>query len=445
MDLIDALDLLWDKQRHPAQNPIPRATRLTLLDTAAVIVNGLAAQTIQNYAANNASLEPGSLHFPGLNQPLAVHSLISVLAAAAPWNELVEGYAKAHGRPALHVVPLCIGLGLSRRATLDQVLRALMEGYEIGARFGEAYAVPPGEHVDGTWGTVAATVSACRLLKANRAQTQGAINAALCQMTRSLFAPVEAGAESRLLYSGLSAIKGLQLAVAAKAGLHGPAKLERPSGDHQQRWPTPPDFKIRSSLAIEESYVKLYPGARHLHYCMQAALNWRTNHGYEAERQLSEQELPKIITITTYPEAATYCDQAEPSNRIQAQFSLQYATCICLLTGSAHPTNFNQANLKQPEIAILLSRTKLQTDPRRSGRWATLSVTDHRGITSHAEGINLKGDPSNPLTTTDRIQKAQQLMAGTLGSAATEQFVHHWLEGNLSEQLIPSTMISQKD
>ncbi len=440
--LVEALNGVWDHSHQPSEKPIIRATRLVLIDTAAAIVNGLAEATMQDYAQNNAILEQGNLHFPGIKQALNMHGLISVLSASASWNELVEGHAKSHGRPALHVVPLCISLGLRREASLDQILHALMAGYEIGARLGEAYAVPRGEHVDGTWGTVAATVSACRLLQNSREQTQGAINAALCQMSRSLFAPVESGAKSRLLFSGLSANKGLQIAVGAKAGLHGPAELSRPSADHQQRWPIAPDFTIRTSFAIENNYVKLYPGARHLHYCMEAALNWRKSQGFDPKRPLSEKDLPKQITITTYPEAARYCDQPHPGNPIQAQFSLQYASCICLLTGRTDPNIFDHSQLTNPETSLLLNRIRLQTDKHRSGRWARLRITDRQGKTSHAESTTLKGDPGNPLTTAERIKKAEQFMEGHLGTDTAARLIDHWLKGNLDEKLIPGTVLT---
>ncbi len=435
--LVDALGALWDDQQRPSQHPIIKATRLVLLDTAAAIVNGLAESKIQAYAQNNAILEQGYLHFPGVKQSLSMHGLISVLSTAAPWNELVEGHATSHGRPALHVVPLCIGLGLSRSASLHQILQAVMEGYEIGARLGEAYAVPRGEHVDGTWGTVAATASACRLLGNSHGQTQGAINAALCQMSRSLFAQVDSGAESRLLASGLSALKGLQLAIGAKAGLHGPAELSQPAGDHEQRWPIAPDFRIRPTCAIENGYIKLYPGARHLHYCMEAALEWRRSQGLDPERHLSEEQLPRTITITTYPEAAKYCDKAQPKNRIQAQFSLQYATCICLLKGRTDPSIFNQTELTEPDLSLLLSRTKLQIDDQQNGRWASLHTTNKQGKMHHSESSTLKGDPGNPLTQADRIKKARQLMEGHLGKNTTERLIEHWLEGNVHQKLIP--------
>ena len=221
--LVDALGALWDDQQRPSQHPIIKATRLVLLDTAAAIVNGLAESKIQAYAQNNAILEQGYLHFPG-SQTIPEHAWPDQRAFDSSTMERT-------GRGPCNVTrKACSARGAALHrpwtqssASLHQILQAVMEGYEIGARLGEAYAVPRGEHVDGTWGTVAATTSACRLLENSHGQTQGAINAALCQMSRSLFAQVDSGAESRLLASGLSAVKGLQLAIGAKAGLHGPA------------------------------------------------------------------------------------------------------------------------------------------------------------------------------------------------------------------------------
>ena len=435
--LSESINAQWKRDQTTEKQSIIQATRFVLLDTCAVIINGLSSDLIQDYSKNNANLERGHLHFPGIQQTLSVHGLINVLSAAAPWNELVEGNAKTHGRPALHVVPISLGLGLSLQSTLDQILQAILQGYEIGSRFGEAYSVPPGEHVDGTWGTIAATVAACTLLKTTPEQTRGAINGALCQMSRSLFAPVEAGSYSRLLYSGLSAQKGLQLAIAARAELHGPSRPGRPSSDHQQRWPLAPDFTVRPKFAIEESYVKLYPGARHLHYGMDAALHWRQSHGYRAKEPLKQQDFPSTITIETYSEAIKYCNQSQPSNRIQAQFSLQYATCICLLTGDTSTNIFDQSCLQHPDLAILMSRTKLLANDHQAGRWAALNLTDQQGRSSRAESRPLKGDPGNPLSIDDRITKARRLLEDHLETGWADHLVSHWLKGDLSDGPIP--------
>lgn len=438
VNLINELTSLWTKQINTNQNTIARTARLILIDTSAVIIDGLSSPKIQRLVHNNAALTSGNLQFPGLKKPQVLHDLINVLSAAATWNELVEGNAKSHGRPALHVVPISIALGITKRLSLGRILLALLQGYEVGARFGEAYSVPEGEHVDGTWGTVAATISACQLLDASGEQTQGAVNAALCQMSRSLFAPVEAGATSRMLYPGLAAIRGLQLAVAATADLHGPELLGVPSNDHQQRWPSEPYFQVKEPLLIEESYIKMHPGARHLHYCMEAALSWRQSRGYKEGVTLSKIDWPEKIEIFTYKEAAKYCNSSKPQNRIQAQFSLQYATCICLLRGLTEPSIFEDQQLHNIELNNLLERTKIIISEKSQGRWAKLAITTRNGLVTHSEAPNLRGDPDNPLTTEEKIKKAQNLIQKKLGQSEADKLIRHWLNADLNKSFLPS-------
>ena len=437
VQLIGQLTDIWETPANQRQKNIITLCRLIFLDSVAVILDGLFNQEIRDLEQQSGTITTGTLWFPGLRKTQSLHGLISLLSAAATWNELIEGQAKAHGRPALHTVPLCISLGISQQHNLGNILLAMLHGYEVGARFGEAYAVPKGEHVDGTWGTIAATVSACTLLKATPQQTNGAVNAARCQMSRSLFAPVKAGSPSRLLYSGLAATRGLDLAIASIANFHGPNHLIDESQDHNQRWPHELKLDLQNPLSLEQGYIKLLPGARHLHYCMEAALAWRREQGYEANQYLTNNKLPQSVQIKTYAEAVKYCRMAKPNNRIQAQFSLQYATCITLLTGKTSGKIFSEEHLKLKELTLLLARTSLAADPSQSGRWAEVTVTDNNGRPLTTTSRCLKGDPGNPLKQSDRIRKAKTLISEHLGTHQADLFIQHILEASLDQRLIP--------
>ncbi len=435
--LIHELTEIWEESPNQRQAEIITTCRLILLDSIAVIIDGLFSDDIRQLEQKVGTIAAGELWIPGLKKSQSLHGLISLLSAAATRNELIEGHAKAHGRPGLHTVPLCISLGISQGRNLGQILLAMLHGYEVGARFGEAYAVPTGEHVDGTWGTIAATVSACTLLKATPQQTTGAVNASLCQMSRSLFAPVKAGSQSRLLYSGLAATRGMDLAIASIADFHGPDPLIDLTVDNNQRWPHELNLEIGNPLSIEESYVKLLPGARHLHYCMEAAMAWRREKGYETGKHLKHDELPQSIHIKTYAEAAKYCGLVKPNNRIQAQFSLQYATCMTLLTGETSGKIFSHDNLSLSSVTHLLDRTQLSSVDSPPGRWAEITIIEQSGQTSTTARRNLKGDPGNPLSQHDRINKAMTLIGEHLGTQDTDLFIKHYLEAPFSHSLIP--------
>ena len=438
--LISQLTDIWEGSSNQKQREIITSCRLVFLDSVAVIINGLFNQDIRDLEEQFGTISAGNLWFPGLKQSQSLHGLISVLSAAATWDELIEGQAKAHGRPALHTVPLCISLGISQQLNLGQILLAMLHGYEVGARFGEAYAVRPGEHVDGTWGTIAATVSACTLLKATPQQTTGAVNAARCQMSRSLFAPVQEGSKSRLLYSGLAASRGMDLAIASLANFHGPESLIDLSVDYNQRWPHDLRLDLQNPLSIQQGYIKLLPGARHLHYCMEAALAWRREKGYGTGQHLDNNALPQSIHIKTYAEAAKYCGLAKPHNRIQAQFSLQYATCITLLTGETSGKIFNDDNLSLLSVQQLLDRTELSSVDSQSGRWADITIVAENGDTSITTAKNLKGDPDNPLSQDDRINKAMMLLGEHLGAQKTDLLIKHCLEAPFDQRIVPETI-----
>lgn len=441
--LCEAAQVLLDdlQQRFNASDgsaePLLRSLRLVLIDTMAVAVASLGQPALRRLEQQEHRLSAGSVCLPGMEAPLTAGAAARLVAAAACWDELVEGYAPAHGRPALHVVPVCVALGEALGCSLGEVLKALLQGYELGARFGEAYQVPAGEHVDGTWGTVAATVAASALLNLSHQQRGGAMNAALAQMSRSLYLPVGEGAMSRLLHPGLAASRGMDLSLAAAAGFAGPVGLEH-DPVLQSLWLLPPDLQPRPGCAVEAGYVKLLPGARHLHYAAAAALRWRQRQGVvEPDCLLRLCQDSGAIRLRTYREACTYCDQPNPRNRIQAQFSLQFAVAATLLWGEFRPDLFQEERLADPMLKHLLGRIVIEADDDHPGRWAELTLCQPDATEVRELVIGLPGDPHLPITEAERLNKARILMEPALGVERTERVLQHWLEAGLDRALLP--------
>lgn len=434
--LLDDLERRFTASDGSAES-LQRSLRLVLIDTMAVAVAGLDQHALRRLEEQENRLSPGQVCLPGMQVSLTAGAAARVVAAAACWDDLVEGYAPAHGRPALHVVPVCLALGQALARSLGEVLQALLQGYEVGARFGEAYRVPAGEHVDGTWGTVAASVAASALLNLSVPQRRGAISAALSQMSRSLILPVGEGAMSRLLHPGLAASRGIDLGLAAAAGFAGPEGLER-DPVLLSLWRQPPDLNPRPFCAVEAGYVKLLPGARHLHYAATAALGWRQRqpiNQLDAVRRLCQHS--GAIRLRTYREACTYCDQPSPRNRIQAQFSLQFAVAATLLWGELAPASFQQERLSDPRLGLLLKRIVLEPVDDQPGRWAELVVCQPDGTEIHELVMGLPGDPQLPIAEHERLSKARALMEPVLGPARAEDLLDHWLRADLNSDLLP--------
>ncbi len=439
---------LADLRRRLAE-PDPslqRQLRLVWLDTAATAIANLSEPELVALQQQYGRLSPGEHRLPGFHAALSPAASALVLAASCCWDELVEGYAPAHGRPALHVVPLCLSLGQSLDSRLDKALEALLLAYELGARLGECYRVPPGEHVDGTWGTAVASLAAAVMLEIGSSGERMAVSAALCQMSRSLFAPVQEGASCRLLYPGLAASRGLDLAVAAAAGWRGSEAL-----DHDPVLlalkAMPLDLAPRSSLAISGGYVKLLPGARHLHYAAEAARLWRQRHGPVLDTGSSAAPLDGAgpIQVRTYPEAIHYCGQRAPVNRIQAQFSLAFAVAASLRWGELHREQFTPEALGDAGLQALMRRIHLVAAAGESGRWAEVTLADARGHSQSTRVDGLPGDPSQPIAEEARLAKARDLMEPVLGGGDSGALIEHWLEAAGSSPLWPLRVGCRRD
>src|SRR5205085_877745 len=116
-----------------------------------------------------------------------------------------------------------VALALARPASLGDVLRALVAGYEIGGRLGEVFRIKPGMHVDGTWGTFAAVAAAAKLRGLGAPAVLDALHGAACQLPFSLYRPIAAGHVTRNGYLGHAAALALFVTATAAGGMTAPA------------------------------------------------------------------------------------------------------------------------------------------------------------------------------------------------------------------------------
>ncbi len=402
--------------------------RLLLLDTVACVVAGLAEEEPAALAQLRALTAPGGVMWPG-GPAMAPASAAFVGAVAACWHEACEGLARAHGRPGLHAIPVAYALGQARKATLGEILEAIVWGYEVGGRAGEAMRIRPGLHVDGTWGLFAATTAAARMIGLDPERTLTALAMAACQIPSSLYAPVAAGRTARNTYAAHAALLAMPLAESAAAGLTAPETAfelagRALAGDPQKnRWPWAPV----GEFMILQSYLKPFAAVRHVHYAASCAIARHTEHRGDTQAITG-------LTLRTYPEALTYCGNRAPQTPIQAQFSLTHGTAFALRAGTLGPEAYAAAVFADPEQQRLESLIEVESDQTMTGRGATLMVTAGRGAERY-DVTSVPGDPDQPLTSDEVRAKARAYMAPSLGDRAADQIMAAILDGDLAAPL----------
>jgi 2-methylcitrate dehydratase PrpD len=305
---------------------------------------------------------------------------------AACWDEACEGLARAHGRPGVPVIAALQALATPRQATLGEVLDALISGYEVGGRLGEALRVAPGMHVDATWPSLGVAVACLRLLNGSAQQALAAVRIAGCQIPRSLYLPVKAGADARNTYLAHAAQLGLLAAQAALADVSAPEGVLEELGAKPLARP--------GEWLILEGYLKPFAAVRHVHYAAAAALLSRTK--VEVERV-------KAIKLRTYEEAIRYCGNRAPRTPIQAQFSLSYGVAHALRFGTLDPDAYRAERLSDPLLLRLEEAVAIEED-------AALTAAGKRGarLAVHLESETVETvseDPLHPMSREEVLAK----------------------------------------
>ncbi|MGZ0189231.1 MAG: MmgE/PrpD family protein [Alphaproteobacteria bacterium] len=406
--------------------------RRLFLDTLGCMIAGLAKPELRDLATSLSAMDAGSVHLPGRPEGMTVSNAAFIAGIAACWDEACEGLARAHGRPGLHTFAAALPLALSGGRTLGEMLHALVDGYEIAGRMGETLRIRPGMHVDGVWGTFGAVAAAARLTGLSIGQTEMALEGAACHLPYSLYLPVREGATVRNTYVGEAAIRGLMQVSATKAGVTSP---EGAIAVFQQL-ALNPDGSADIAAApgewfICQGYLKPFAAVRHVHYGVQAAIEWRQRNGDVRPSDIQS------LDLAIYSEAMTYCGNRQPKTAIQAQFSLSYGLARAIAFGDLAPDAYTAEALVDPDVQRLEQMITITADDaiaEPGQRAATLTV----GTNTGRETIQvdaMAGDPDRPLTDGDVAAKFVRYAGPVVGTSAATGLADRLLTAPLSANL----------
>ena len=384
--------------------PLPATVRekakLMLLDTVGCILSGRLSREVRSLESSLAQLESGPFRFPG-GSPLSTQAAAAVGAMASTWDEGCEGLAYAHGRPALPVVACLLPLSLTKQASVEQTLRSLVTGYEVGARAGGWLRIKPGMHVDGNWPCLGVAAAVASLLKQD---AWTAINIAACQLPASLYLPIKTGDNARNTYIAHSAWLGMLAAFSAEAGVTAPADALA----HYAAGFAVPDKNVPPAehWFLLDAYFKLHACVRHAHYAIEAARQIRTQLNGDTQRISS-------IRLVTYPEAITYAGNRAPRTPIQGQFSVSLGVAAGLRFGGMEADIYRAPKFEDAELRRLEALVELQGDPAMTRRQAFLTLVSN-GKAFEASCDRVSGDPGMPIEPAAIVAKFLRYSSGAV-------------------------------
>lgn len=337
----------------------------------------------------------------------------------------VDKRATLHPGPS--IIPAILALASLIDAPADDILDAIVTGYEATIRLGRA--VGPGHyafwHSTGTCGPIGAAAACARLFGMGPGQVAQALALAMSQASGLWQTRHEPESMGKQFHTAQAARAGLDSARLSALGFRGPlAILEGPQGFFAATCPGADPERVladyESDWLIEDVSFKPWPACRHTHAAIDAALLVHT-----------EQVRPSDIVsvrVSTYPDALKFCDNPNPHTTIEAKFSLQHAVASVLLRGMPSLADFEPEAIRDPTLASLRSQVSIDASapfasayPARFG--AAVEVTGrHNGaaFSSFQSVPDALGDPENPLSFDQICEKALTLMqhAGLTGADA---------------------------
>jgi 2-methylcitrate dehydratase PrpD len=312
--------------------------------------------------------------------------------------------------PGCVVVPAALALGEKLNSTPQQILTAILHGFEAMCRIGSA--VGPAHykiwHNTATCGPFGSAMAAATLLDLDEDQTMHALGNAGTQSC-GFWQFMDTGAMSKHLHAGRASESGLLAAELAQHGFSGPPEiLEGEKGLFAGMCadPVPDNILNRADgpWQLPLTSIKPWPSCRHTHPAIDCAL--------ELHHKIGKQAI-KNVEIDTYQAALDVCDRPVPTNEYQAKFSLYHCVAIALLDGTVTLDSFSKAarskTTRLRQITKVNVKEPFASSYPKSWGSAVRVITDNGNIVESSRR-DCKGDPELALDNSEMRTKAIGLM-----------------------------------
>ena len=346
---------------------------------------------------------------------------------SSPWAALVNGTA-AHAiemddvtsesslHPAVCTIPAAVAVAEERGADGAALVAAIVAGYEIILRVGNALnpssAYERGFHPTSIAGIFGAATAAAHLMGLSAAQLTDALG--ICgSMAAGSMEYLTDGAWTKRINAGWAAHAGVVAAGMAAAGFNGPATiLEGPHGFLSAFTDEPKTARLLDDLGelyqIETVSIKPYGCCRYNHGIIDCMFALRKKHGIKPKQV--EKIRFSVLSAGRDIVAEPIVQKQNPENVVDAQFSAHFAAAVALARGVADVNQFTPESIQDPVVRDLTAKTEHYFNPDIDRlyplQWRTeaeIKLTDGRVVATEID--HATGEPQNPVPREGLVDK----------------------------------------
>jgi 2-methylcitrate dehydratase PrpD len=321
-------------------------------------------------------------------------------------------------------VPVALALGEKIRAGGEEVIAAVVAGFEAGGRVARSVMPTHYEHWHSTStnGTIAAAATAASLLKLNAEETEMTLGIAADQAAGGRYC-LDHGDFTKSLHPGMAAFKGMLAAFLAQKGALGPKGFfEYPTGYchvySNQSDPGKITENLGSPYEIMVNDFKGFPTILCSHTPVQATLEiiWQND--------LLPEDIENIsIKIITLPKGQG-CNY-EPDTPLAARLSIPYCVATAVIEREIRLEHFNWPRISDAKIRALMGKINISQNPELNkllpAMPAEVEVITKDGKTYTSSSTYPRGSMKNPMTGEELQEKFLSLAALTIGKFRAEK------------------------
>ncbi|MCO5089574.1 MmgE/PrpD family protein [Bosea sp. (in: a-proteobacteria)] len=402
------------------------ATKRLLLDGIGCLLHGTRGEPGQIAWQSITRLRHGSGEGPATavigGKRISVHDAAFVNGITLYSVGVNDIHKDSYSHPGGCVVPVILAVGEWLDAPGTDMLPAMAAGYDVMGRLGRAVGEAHwarGFHPTGTLGPFGATAAAGRLLGLDAATMNSALGIAGSQSS-GLKAFQSDGSLTMIFHAGRSAQNGVEAAVLAQQGFVGPgAVIEDPQGFVAVTAGGSPLDPVTQALG--QSFEVERTSFRPFYGCTLTI----TSSGATAEimrRNPGRAGEVAEIEVRCHPHIIDDVGNDDPRTQLAARLSLEYNVALVVHRGDVVVADITEQDLWEPGIRNLLPLIRLTPDPTMP-HWASkIRIRFKDGHEDRAEMFSPKGDPENPLSWDDIVEKFMRIVE-PLGRPAEARIV----------------------
>lgn len=373
---------LMDLQWSDLPDAVQQQAAALVADCLAAAYAGVPTPTARIAADYAATVMPGDDALAWFDERrLSIEGAAFANAVLANALDFDDGHRLSKGHPGAIIVPAAVALAEHVGCSIEELMTAIVLGYEISIRASIAqHATRVEYHATGSWGSIGVASVAARLLGLSYEQFEDAVgiaeyHAPISLIMRSVDEP--AMTKDAIGWGALVGVSSARLAAAGFTGTRAEVLLA-------------PDFATVGSVwRIREIYVKPYPSCRWGHASVRGAIGLRSELG---SRGIS------AVTIRTFAAAAAL-SQELPTTVERAQYSLKWPVATALVTGG-YVVDDVIDGVDDPAVRAVFDRTTVAVDaamddafPAR--RLAAVDVELDDGTVLSSDALEAFGEPGD--------------------------------------------------